>query len=405
MESASAAVRGVRRWRSRALASAVVFAAVFAAFPAWGAVEEQPTAQEVAQARRRAEQLRATASGQADDLASARSALGAAAAASALALEAYRSAAEAQRAASVELARREHDLEVSEASVARARAALVRWARTTYVDGGTLGTSPGVYTLFTARSTDAVGANRAWLRHAGQDRAGVLAGLQEALGHRQRATDDARHAIEAAEAVTVRADAARAARDAVLDAQRRRLADLHLLSAGTRAAADAAGLAAARMSAGLFPGPGGGNRVTGPVGDCAGGDVSAYGNGQIPLSALCPLPVPSGGWLRADAAYAFGRLAAAFAVTFGRPLCLTDSYRSYDEQVRVRAARPGLAATPGRSNHGWGTAADLCGGIERFGTAEHRWMLLNAPLFGWFHPAWARAGGSMPEAWHWEFSG
>lgn len=84
---------------------------------------------------------------------------------------------------------------------------------------------------------------------------------------------------------------------------------------------------------------------------------------------------------------------------------MTDSYRSYDDQVRVYAEKPTLAAIPGTSNHGWGTALDLCGGIERFGTAQHQWMLLNGPLFGWFHPAWAEPTGSKPEPWHWEFSG
>jgi hypothetical protein len=32
-------------------------------------------------------------------------------------------------------------------------------------------------------------------------------------------------------------------------------------------------------------------------------------------------------------------------------------------------------------------------------------MLVNAPLFGWFHPAWARPNGTLPEPWHWEFGG
>ena len=75
------------------------------------------------------------------------------------------------------------------------------------------------------------------------------------------------------------------------------------------------------------------------------------------------------------------------------------------DQVRVSAERPGLAARPGHSNHGWGTAADLCGGIDRFGTPTHDWMLANAPLFGWFHPAWAEPSGKLPEPWHWEFGG
>jgi LAS superfamily LD-carboxypeptidase LdcB len=32
-------------------------------------------------------------------------------------------------------------------------------------------------------------------------------------------------------------------------------------------------------------------------------------------------------------------------------------------------------------------------------------MQQNAALYGWFHPAWAQAGGSLPEPWHWEYAG
>ena len=71
--------------------------------------------------------------------------------------------------------------------------------------------------------------------------------------------------------------------------------------------------------------------------------------------------------------------------------------------MNLYATKPNLAARPGTSNHGWGTALDLCGGIQDFGTAEHEWMFLNAPLYGWFHPAWAQRGGSRPEPWHFEF--
>jgi LAS superfamily LD-carboxypeptidase LdcB len=71
----------------------------------------------------------------------------------------------------------------------------------------------------------------------------------------------------------------------------------------------------------------------------------------------------------------------------------------------IYADKPWLAAVPGTSNHGWGTAVDLCGGVEAFGTATHLWMLENAPAFGWFHPSWAKPGGGRPEPWHWEFAG
>jgi len=133
--------------------------------------------------------------------------------------------------------------------------------------------------------------------------------------------------------------------------------------------------------------------------------VSRYPNGNIPLEALCPLWGAPGHYLRADAAHAFNSLSEAYAAQFGEPICVTDSYRALGVQVRLRASKPRLAAVPGTSNHGWGTAVDLCDGIQDFGTPTHAWMQANAPLHGFFHPSWAQQSGSKPEAWHWEYGG
>ena len=46
--------------------------------------------------------------------------------------------------------------------------------------------------------------------------------------------------------------------------------------------------------------------------------------------------------------------------------------------MRLYGQKPVLAAVPGTSNHGWGLAVDLCGGIERFGTQQYAWMQANA---------------------------
>src|SRR3712207_2611655 len=92
-----------------------------------------------------------------------------------------------------------------------------------------------------------------------------------------------------------------------------------------------------------------------------------YPNGLIPPSALCEIGVGSHR-LRCDAAAAWKAMSAAFAADNGSPICITDSYRTYAGQVRLYGQKPALAAVPGTSNHGWGLAVDLCGGIERFGT-------------------------------------
>lgn len=128
-----------------------------------------------------------------------------------------------------------------------------------------------------------------------------------------------------------------------------------------------------------------------------------YGNGQIPSNVLCDLGWAPNQLLRCDAAAELENLNDAFRAEFGRNLDVTDGYRSYAEQLSVAASKGGLAAVPGTSNHGWGQAVDLSGGIESFGTAEHAWMVANAGKYGWKHPAWAQAGGSKPEAWHWEY--
>ena len=120
-------------------------------------------------------------------------------------------------------------------------------------------------------------------------------------------------------------------------------------------------------------------------------------------AALCRLGSDPRHRLQRDAARAFDALSRAHQDETGQPLCITDSYRSYAEQVRLFRVKPTLAAVPGTSNHGWGLAVDLCGGVERFDGAAHAWMQRHAGEFGWVHPSWAQRGGSRPEPWHWEF--
>ena len=127
-------------------------------------------------------------------------------------------------------------------------------------------------------------------------------------------------------------------------------------------------------------------------------------DGLIPSSATCPRGV-AGHALRCDAAAAYRALSAAFAEAFGTPICITDSYRNYASQVRLYGRTPALAAVPGTSNHGWGLAVDLCGGIERFGTAGYSWMTADAGRFGFLHPTWADPGRGREEPWHWECAG
>lgn len=157
-----------------------------------------------------------------------------------------------------------------------------------------------------------------------------------------------------------------------------------------RQAAAAAALAAAAGSSGAT---------------CEGTVGSDAINGFLPASALCPLRTAPGQRLVAPAAAAFDRMSTAFRAAFGTALCVTDSYRDYATQVKVFKTKPNLAATPGRSQHGWGRALDLCGGVQDYGTPPYVWLTLNAGAYGFVHPDWAEPDGSRPEPWHWEFRG
>lgn len=136
------------------------------------------------------------------------------------------------------------------------------------------------------------------------------------------------------------------------------------------------------------------------------GSAGAWGgylNGQIPNEALTPIPWAPAHRLRPDAVASLIALNTEYRAAFGTDIVITDSYRTYAQQVAVKAAKGYLAATPGTSNHGWALALDLGGGINKPTTAQYQWMRLNAPVHGWDNPTWARPGGAKPEAWHWEY--
>lgn len=136
-----------------------------------------------------------------------------------------------------------------------------------------------------------------------------------------------------------------------------------------------------------------------------GTSTDQYENGRIPASALCGLSFSPGHALRCDAAERLDALAAKFQAAFGHPLAITDSYRSLDAQIALKAIKPVLAAVPGTSQHGWGLAVDLGGTVPSGTSPEYIWLRTNAPDYGWDNPAWARPSGSKPEPWHFEFFG
>ena len=124
-------------------------------------------------------------------------------------------------------------------------------------------------------------------------------------------------------------------------------------------------------------------------------DLAAYGNGKVPASALSGIGHGSHR-LWAPAAQAFRRLEAA-AEKAGVELGVTDSYRSYAEQVDLARrkglySQGGLAATPGTSDHGWGRSLDL-----HLDSKALAWMRAHADEYGFDE--------NVPrESWHWTYT-
>jgi hypothetical protein len=126
-------------------------------------------------------------------------------------------------------------------------------------------------------------------------------------------------------------------------------------------------------------------------------------NGKLPSSELVVIPWDGRDRVRTYALASLSRLNEAFRARFGHNLVVNEGYRDYATQKAYYSNPPsgvGTAAVPGTSNHGWGLAVDL-----KLTTQEYKWMLANAPRFGWVNPPWARDGKGVEEPWHWEHIG
>lgn len=308
-------------------------------------------------------------------------------------------------------------LQIAEKQSKTTKIRLSRWAASTYRQGALSGDALSKLAALSSSNTAEIARDAATLERVGTTRAQLNERADAAERLREQAKETAK--VSAAKATRARAQAAQAkvVADKALAEHQAYVATLRAESLRIQGAAALAQEEAGRLEEAKriaddafrqaqLNNPGGmQNMIVGQVGACKGAPIAQYANGRIPREALCPLWGKPNHRLRADAAHAFGLMSQAYARQFGKPICITDSYRPYEVQVTLKIRKPRLAARPGTSNHGWARATDLCGGINNFGTVPHRWMRANAPLYGWYHPAWARINGSKPEAWHWEFSG
>ncbi len=167
-------------------------------------------------------------------------------------------------------------------------------------------------------------------------------------------------------------------------------------------------------------------------------------NGLLPKEILGQLPPgtvhPGGSFERGvviiDTIRDFQRLAMAFENKFKMKLNLSDSYRTFNRQIKTKNKKinagneilagitPEMsekrkkeiqnkarlkkieAATPGRSPHGWGLAFDMNTEYDgKFGYASDtfNWVMINGPKYNFHSPPHMRDGKGLEEWWHFEW--
>jgi zinc D-Ala-D-Ala carboxypeptidase len=327
-------------------------------------------------------------------------------------LESLVAARETERAATDEATSSHTDLVVLEGRLATAHRILRDWVFSVYAGGGGDADLAGMLDAL-GSEPDQVGDPLGDLSYLTEQRTLAIRDIKVLTAEQVRlsAAADAARASAAAATRVIQRD--KGALDKIVLAQRSKMAKLRNLQVSevekagpiasllVGARTPAAKAAAQRLRDALSSA----SVDTTAIGKPCTNDTSVYPNGMIPPSGLCAIWRAPGESLAPAAAASFNAMSQAYAAQTGVALCITDSYRSLPDQISIKGKRGRFAATPGTSRHGLGHAVDLCGGVQDFGSPAHQWMRQNAPLYGWFHPSWAAAGGSLPEPWHWEFSG
>jgi len=140
----------------------------------------------------------------------------------------------------------------------------------------------------------------------------------------------------------------------------------------------------------------------------AAGGTHNHPNGQVPASEMVRVHGYPGGWGQAGSGIMHKSVATQFqsmmdaAKKAGHMLGINDTYRTYEDQVAIKATKGFLAATPGTSKHGLGLAADL-----NYTDDGYKWLWANSEKFGFTtldKGYWGLAPNKPGafEAWHFE---
>ena len=136
--------------------------------------------------------------------------------------------------------------------------------------------------------------------------------------------------------------------------------------------------------------------------------VKKMENGTIDQRALATMPWDTEKTLIAAPAVAsLNKLNTAFKKEFGQNLTIDLSYRTRSTQNHYWGELgPYIAARPGTSNHGWGTAVDFPETHDySFRGKYYKWLKKNSQKFGWVHRKNLEEGSPYAEAWHFEYYG
>lgn len=136
--------------------------------------------------------------------------------------------------------------------------------------------------------------------------------------------------------------------------------------------------------------------------------VLAQRNGAVPEKMLVAIAWdPEKTLIAGPALNDLNRLNAAFKKKFGENLEIDLAYRTRSTQDAYWIELGQfIAAKPGTSNHGWGTAVDFPETYNySFRGKYFKWLKANSKNYNWTHRKILEEGSPYAEAWHFEYSG